>query len=73
VVIALVVGSVTVVTALSYWLERLGTLGIAVVGALGVAALLAIVAFLMARGIDVRVILRLSADVCDHRPFLGSG
>ena len=40
--IALVVGSVAVVTAVSYWFERLGTTGIAVVGALGFLALVCV-------------------------------
>jgi hypothetical protein len=43
-VITLVVGSVTFVTALYFWLHRLGTLGIGVVGAVGFAVLVGIVA-----------------------------
>lgn len=41
-IVGFVVGSVAFVTALAYWVERVGAIGIAVVGCLGFLALLAV-------------------------------
>lgn len=43
-VVALVVGSVAFVTALAYWYERIGVLGIAVVGALALGVVVTVFA-----------------------------